>query len=81
MQLVSFGRFLAQYWNFRPRKCDHLAQATTAWIDLVQEFKVDAVLGASDEIRLLLGSQSWSKSERRRIAAFCSATTSRLQIT
>ena len=78
VQLVSFGRFLAQSWNYRVRKCDHLAQATTAWIDLVQEFKVDAVLGTSDEIRLLLGSQSWSKSERRRIAAFCSATISQL---
>jgi hypothetical protein len=78
---MSFGRFLAQSWNYRVRKCDLLAQATTAWIDLVQEFKVDAVLGTSDEIRLLLGSQSLSKSERRRIAAFCSATNSRLQIT
>jgi hypothetical protein len=81
LQLVSFGRFLAQSWNFRVRKCDHLAQATTSWLDFVQEFKMEAVLGTSDEIRLLLGSQSWSKSERRRIAAFCSATNSRLQIT
>jgi hypothetical protein len=78
VQLVSFGRFLAQSWNHRARKCDHLVKATTAWLDLVQEFKVDAVLGTSDEIRLLLGSQSWSKSERRRIAAFCSATISQL---
>jgi len=81
VQLMSFGRFLAQSWNFRARKSDQLAQATAAWIDLVQEFKVDAVLGTGDEIRLLLGSQSWSKSERRRIAAFCTATTSRLQST
>lgn len=78
LQVVSFGRFLAQSWTIRTRKNVQLAQATSAWIDLVQQFKMDAVLVTSDEIRLLLGSQSWSKSERRRIAAFCSATISQL---
>ncbi len=81
VHLANLGRFLAQNWSGRRRPHDLLAPATSAWLGLVEENRMASLLAASDEIRLLLASRLWSKSERRRIAAFCSATTSRLKST
>lgn len=81
VHLANLGRFLAQNWSGRRRPDDLLAPATSAWLGLVEENRMAALHVASDEIRLLLASRLWSKSERRRIAAFCSATTSRLKST
>jgi len=81
VHLANLGRFLAKNWSDRRRPDDLLAPATSAWLGLVGEKRMATLLTASDEIRLLLTSQLWSKSERRQIAAFCSAITSRLKST
>ena len=81
VHLANLGKFLAKNWSGRRRQDDLLAPATSAWLGLVGEKRMATLLTVSDEIRLLLTSQLWSKSERRQIAAFCSAITSRLKST
>lgn len=78
VQLARLGSHLSASWNRRRRSREILALATSAWIDLVEVCDIQALHSAEDEMRLLLASGTWSRTDRRRIASFCKAATSRL---